>query len=110
MGAGAESHVTGSQTAKKSSLSSPSVSQAVVALSASPTAYSALPGKVLAEAPTLAGSSVGLAVLVQTRNNARVAVVGSVELFGDDFFQASVTSEGRYAPNLICSCTCSAPF
>lgn len=79
--------------------------QGVVALSASPTAYSAVPGKVLAEAPTLAGSAVALAVLVQTRNHARVAVVGSVELFGDEFFQALLPSEGRCTPAFTCSCT-----
>lgn len=72
-----------------------------MALSASPTAYSAVTGKTLAEVPTLAGSSVALAVLVQTRNRARVAVLGSLELFGDHFLQAPVPVEGRCAPALL---------
>ena len=74
--------------------------QAVVALSASPTAYSAVAGKTLAEPPILAGSNVGLAVLVQTRNRARVAVVGSLELFGDELYQAFVPFEDKYVPNM----------
>ena len=69
--------------------------QGMIALAASPTAYSAAPGSTLTESPALAGSAVGLAALVQTRNHARVAVVGSVELFSDDFYRTSVPVNGR---------------
>ncbi len=69
--------------------------QGLVALSASRTAYSAVPGKSLTDAPALAGGNVGLAALVQSRNGARVAVVGSVDLFGNNFFEASVPAGDR---------------
>ena len=69
--------------------------QGLVALSASRTAYSAVPGKNLTDAPALAGGNVGLAALVQSRNGARVAVVGSVDLFSDNFCQASVPAGDR---------------
>lgn len=65
-----------------------------MALSASSTAYSATRNKILAEVPTLIGS-VGLAALIQTRNQARIAVVGSVDLFSDAFYRASVILQGK---------------
>ena len=69
-------------------------SQGMIAMSGSATAYSAVPGKKLVEALVLAGANVGLAALVQSRNGARVAVVGSVDLFSDAFCKASVPAHG----------------
>ena len=74
--------------------------QGLIALSGSPTAYSAVPGKNLTDVPALAGGNVGLAALVQSRNGARVAVIGSVDLFSDDFCKASVPAAGGCAPSL----------
>lgn len=66
----------------------------MMALSSSSTAYSAVRNKILAEVPTLMGS-VGLAALMQTRNQARIAVVGSVDLFSDTFYEASTMLQGK---------------
>ena len=70
------------------------VLQGMIAMSGSATAYSAAPGKKLGETAILAGTNVGLAALMQSRNGARVAVVGSVDLFSDAFCKASVPARG----------------
>ncbi|GAB4821924.1 hypothetical protein N2152v2_008970 [Parachlorella kessleri] len=64
---------------------------AFLALWGSPTAYSSKPGTALTEV-TLAGSELGLVALVQARNNARVAVAGSIDMFSNEFFRHSLTS------------------
>jgi hypothetical protein len=84
--------------------------QGMIALSGSATAYSAVPGKKFAEATVLAGANVGLAALVQSRNGARVAVVGSVDLFSDAFCQASVPVHGRCVASALLSMSCPVPY
>ncbi|KAL4859312.1 Dolichyl-diphosphooligosaccharide--protein glycosyltransferase subunit [Chlorella vulgaris] len=64
---------------------------AFLALSGSPTAYSGKPGVAQTDAK-LAGGSMGLVALAQLRNNARVAVAGSLDMFSDAAFQAHATS------------------
>lgn len=65
--------------------------QVTVALSGEPTAYSHDPKKAMAEPPLLpAGGSAALVALVQARNNARVLVAGSLDMFSDELFDASV--------------------
>lgn len=62
-----------------------------IALSASETAYSHDPSKAMSEPPALlAGGSAALVTLVQARNNARVAVAGSLDMFSDELFDAAV--------------------
>ncbi|KAK9840322.1 hypothetical protein WJX74_007586 [Apatococcus lobatus] len=58
-------------------------------LTAGSTAISAVPGKPLTEAPTLAGNETTLTAAIQTRNNARVTVCGSIDLFSNEFFRWS---------------------
>lgn len=72
--------------------------QAFLALSSSPTAYSGQPGSGMTDAK-LAGANLGLVALVQMRNNARVAVAGSIDMFTDAFASADATSRsgGRCA-------------
>jgi oligosaccharyltransferase complex subunit beta len=60
-----------------------------MALSASPTAYCGAPGKAVTEV-NLAGSELGLVALVQMRNNARVAVAGSISMFSNSYFDVAV--------------------
>lgn len=64
--------------------------QGFLALSASPTGYSGKPGAAQTDAK-LAGSALGLVALAQQRNNARVAVAGSILLFSDETFGAQAT-------------------
>jgi oligosaccharyltransferase complex subunit beta len=64
--------------------------QAFLALTASPTGYSGKPGAAQTDAK-LAGSALGLVALAQQRNNARVAVAGSIHMFSNEAFGAQAT-------------------
>lgn len=64
--------------------------QAFIALRGSPTAYSGKPGEAALDAK-LAGPSMALVALVQARNNARVAVAGSLHMFSDAAYDAQAT-------------------
>ncbi|EFN54342.1 hypothetical protein CHLNCDRAFT_8673, partial [Chlorella variabilis] len=64
---------------------------AFLALSGSPTAYSGKPGVAQTDAK-LAGGSLGLVALAQLRNNARVAVAGSLDMCSDAAYAAAATS------------------
>ncbi|MEW5304335.1 MAG: hypothetical protein WDW38_011025 [Sanguina aurantia] len=69
-----------------------------VVLSASSTAYSHDPRKAVLEPPLLlTGQGASLVSAVQARNNARVVVAGSLELFSDEFFDAQVWSKGAWS-------------
>ncbi|GBF95806.1 hypothetical protein Rsub_08242 [Raphidocelis subcapitata] len=62
-----------------------------VALSGEATAYSHDPKKAMAEPPALpVGGAAALVSLVQARNNARVAVAGSLDMFANEAFDAAV--------------------
>ncbi|CAK9225976.1 unnamed protein product [Sphagnum troendelagicum] len=72
----------------------------VTVLSASPAAFSGKPNTDLTEAPTLTGTSVTLVSAIQARNNARILISGSLDLFSNKFFRLSFqrSSNGlRYA-------------
>lgn len=69
----------------------PPPAQAFIALGGSPTAYCGKPGAAMTDAK-LAGRGMGLVALVQMRNNARVAVAGSLHMFSDAAFQAEATT------------------
>jgi len=66
------------------------------ALRAASTAYSANPSSGLDKsAPLLAGSHLSLVSLMQARNNARLAVLGSLEMCSDASFSAPVEFQGQ---------------
>ncbi|KAF6264698.1 dolichyl-diphosphooligosaccharide-protein glycosyltransferase [Scenedesmus sp. NREL 46B-D3] len=80
----------------------PSSSELVtVALSAEATAYSHDPKKAMPEPPSLpVGGTAAIVSLVQARNNARVMVAGSLDMFSDTLYDAGVTvaaSGARFA-------------
>lgn len=60
-------------------------------LTASSTAYSYKPGKKITTYPHAVGKNTMLVCGLQARNNARVLVTGSLDMFSDDFFKATVT-------------------
>ncbi|XP_021847843.1 dolichyl-diphosphooligosaccharide--protein glycosyltransferase 48 kDa subunit [Spinacia oleracea] len=63
-------------------------------LSASPAAYSANPSSKLSSPPALTGTSISLVSVVQARNNARVLISGSLDMFSDRFLRSSVQKAG----------------
>ncbi|CAD7704855.1 unnamed protein product [Ostreobium quekettii] len=74
-----------------------------VALTASGTAYSHGPGFQMPDPPQLiAGREVALASLMQAKNNARVAVLGSMDMFSNEFFEMAFkvwgSGEGHKQP------------
>ncbi|KAJ7296159.1 hypothetical protein O6H91_Y140700 [Diphasiastrum complanatum] len=72
----------------------PASSLVVEILIASSTAYSANPSVELTDRPALTGTSIGLVSVVQARNNARVVISGSLDLFSDRFFHSAVQKFG----------------
>ncbi|PNW72980.1 hypothetical protein CHLRE_14g614100v5 [Chlamydomonas reinhardtii] len=75
---------------------SPDSELATVVLSAPATAYSHDPKKSMLEPPSLmAGAAASLITAVQARNNARMVVSGSVEMFSNSFLAATVTAGGK---------------
>ncbi|KXZ51811.1 hypothetical protein GPECTOR_11g252 [Gonium pectorale] len=69
---------------------------ATVVLSAPATAYSHDPKKAMLEPPSLmAGGAISLVTAVQARNNARMVVAGSVEMFTNEFFSMKVNVGGE---------------
>ncbi|XXG49382.1 hypothetical protein AAC387_Pa02g3584 [Persea americana] len=59
-------------------------------LSASPSAYSANLKTKLSSPPSLTGSAISLVSVVQARNNARVLLSGSLDLFSNRLFRSAV--------------------
>ncbi|KAF8405173.1 hypothetical protein HHK36_010073 [Tetracentron sinense] len=64
-------------------------------LSASPSAYSANPKSKLSNPPSLTGSSISLVSVVQARNNARILISGSLDMFSNRLFRSGVQKAGR---------------
>ncbi|KAK1292251.1 Dolichyl-diphosphooligosaccharide--protein glycosyltransferase 48 kDa subunit [Acorus calamus] len=54
-------------------------------LSASPSAYSANPNSELSSPPSLTGTAISLVSVVQARNNARILISGSLDLFSNRY-------------------------
>ena len=52
-------------------------------LSAAPTAFSFFPAQPVNDHPHVVGSKTSLVTALQARNNARVIIAGSIELFSD---------------------------
>ncbi|XVF17825.1 hypothetical protein REPUB_Repub10bG0158000 [Reevesia pubescens] len=63
-------------------------------LSASPSAYSANPESRLLSPPLLTGSAISLVSVVQARNNARIMITGSLDLFSNRLLRTAVQKAG----------------
>ncbi|KAL2498417.1 Dolichyl-diphosphooligosaccharide--protein glycosyltransferase 48 kDa subunit [Abeliophyllum distichum] len=63
-------------------------------LSASSSAYSANPASKLSNPPLLTGSAISLVSVVQARNNARIIISGSLDLFSNRLFRSGVQKAG----------------
>lgn len=72
----------------------PASSLVLKVLSASPSAYSANPNTKLSSPPSLTGSAISLVSVVQARNNARILISGSLDLFSNRFFKSGVQKAG----------------
>ncbi|KAL6954548.1 Dolichyl-diphosphooligosaccharide--protein glycosyltransferase 48 kDa subunit [Sarracenia purpurea var. burkii] len=75
----------------------PANSLVMKVLGASPSAYSANPNAKLSNPPSLIGSAISLVSIVQARNNARIIIAGSLDLFSNRFFKSGVQKAG--SPN-----------
>ena len=64
-------------------------------LTASSTAYSHNPDQPIKDYPHATGKNTVLVAGLQARNNARVVFSGSLDLFSDEFFTASVDAAGK---------------
>ncbi|CAI9758385.1 unnamed protein product [Fraxinus pennsylvanica] len=63
-------------------------------LSASSSAYSSNPASKLSNPPSLTGSAISLVSVVQARNNARIIISGSLDLFSNRLFRSGVQKAG----------------
>ncbi|KAJ4715045.1 Dolichyl-diphosphooligosaccharide--protein glycosyltransferase 48 kDa subunit [Melia azedarach] len=64
-------------------------------LSASPSAYSANPISKLSNPPSLTGSAISLVSVLQARNNARIMITGSLDMFNNRLFRSGVQKAGN---------------
>lgn len=71
----------------------PANTLALKVLSASPSAYSASPRTKMSN-PSLTGSTIALVSVVQARNNARMLITGSLDLFSNRFLRSGVIKAG----------------
>ncbi|CAL5324762.1 unnamed protein product [Camellia sinensis] len=67
---------------------------AMKVLGASPSAYSANPKSKLSNPPSLTGSAISLVSVVQARNNARIMIAGSLDMFSNRLFKSGVQKAG----------------
>ncbi|CAA2960930.1 dolichyl-diphosphooligosaccharide--protein glycosyltransferase 48 kDa subunit-like [Olea europaea var. sylvestris] len=72
----------------------PGNSLALKVLSASSSAYAANPASKLSNPPSLTGTAVSLVSVVQARNNARIIISGSLDLFSNRLFRSAVQKVG----------------
>lgn len=63
-------------------------------LSASPSAYSSNPSSNQSQPPSLTGSAIALVSVVQARNNARILISGSLDMFSNRLFSSPVQKAG----------------
>lgn len=76
---------------------------AVKVLRGNPSTYSAVPSKPVDDYPENTGSDTLLVTALQARNNARVVVSGSLDLFSNSFFRAK-QANGEFVGNeLFCA-------
>jgi oligosaccharyltransferase complex subunit beta len=78
---------------------------AIKVLRGNPSSYSANPSKPIDDHPESAGANTLLVTALQARNNARIVVTGSMDMFSNAFFRTkqSSNSEGLFVGNeLFC--------
>ena len=80
---------------------------AIKALRGNPSTYSANPVKPIDDNPESSGANTLLVTALQARNNARIVVTGSVDMFSNDFFRTKLSkssnSDAPYVGNeLFC--------
>ncbi|KAI3462517.1 hypothetical protein Pfo_019180 [Paulownia fortunei] len=63
-------------------------------LSASSSSYSSNPTSKLSSPPSLTGSAISLVSVVQARNNARIMISGSLDMFSNRLFRSGVQKSG----------------
>lgn len=73
--------------------------QVLNALAGGDTTFAHVLGKAVRDHPNIAGSEIALVALVQARNNARLAIAGSIAMFSNRFWQGPVQQSlgSRYA-------------
>lgn len=74
---------------------SPASSLVVPILSASKSAFTGNPLQRLTKLPALQGSDITLVAAMQARNNARVVISGSIDMFSDSYFNLKVEYKGE---------------
>ncbi|PSS30803.1 Dolichyl-diphosphooligosaccharide--protein like [Actinidia chinensis var. chinensis] len=72
----------------------PANSLVMKVLGASPSSYSANPNSKLSNPPTLIGSAISLVSVVQARNNARIMIAGSLDMFSNRLLKSGVQKAG----------------
>ncbi|TVU40056.1 hypothetical protein EJB05_13504, partial [Eragrostis curvula] len=75
-------------------VANPSNSLVLTVLYASTSAYSANPKTKLASPPSLTGLAISLVSVMQARNNARVLISGSLDMFSNRFLKSGVQKAG----------------
>lgn len=80
---------------------------AIKALRGNPSTYSANPAKPIDDYPENAGADTLLVTAIQARNNARIVITGSIDMFSNKFFRTKLSqassSESPYVGNeLFC--------
>jgi oligosaccharyltransferase complex subunit beta len=73
----------------------PASTLALKVLSASSSAYSANPKSKLLNPPSITGSSIALVSVVQARNNARIMISGSLDMFSNRLLRSDVQKAGN---------------
>ena len=76
---------------------------AVKVLRGNPSTYSAVPSKPVDDYPENTGADTLLVTALQARNNARVVVSGSLDLFSNSFFRAKQSNGDLVGNELFCA-------
>ena len=80
---------------------------AIKVLRGNPSTYSANPAKPIDDYPENAGADTLLVTAIQARNNARIVVTGSMDMFSNSFFRTKYSGGSTAAPyvgnELFCS-------
>jgi oligosaccharyltransferase complex subunit beta len=71
---------------------------AIKVLRGNPSTYSANPAKPIDDYPENAGADTLLVTAIQARNNARIVVTGSIDMFSNSFFRTKYSGGSAAAP------------
>eukprot|EP00299_Pterocystis_sp_00344_P010274 c4552_g1_i1.p1 GENE.c4552_g1_i1~~c4552_g1_i1.p1 ORF type:complete len:437 (+),score=105.02 c4552_g1_i1:44-1354(+) len=75
-----------------------------------PTTYSSNPSQPIDKSPSSAGANTVLVAAVQTRNNGRVLISGSLDLFSNRFFNSAVAKGSSVGPAISAAVSGNAKF